>query len=245
MGEAAKGYNMEANTGSSGKKKKAKKENIFSRHPLATAGFIVGLFAAFFLLSGIYGLVKLADPVDLQEFWSEGRHDSGESVSGTAHYGSEVCFSIQHTINLIPTGTEYYYLVFNDDFTECIMVRAGKNWSKPFDHYGYSEDGVALRGCLAELNHDAKKQLTQMQSSLSKQGVTVVGEYYIDNMQPLVSVLSIVMGLLTFFLIWFFARIIKPDQGFRYPQQRNLKTVAFVIVLTVDVVLMIYILNFR
>lgn len=235
----SKHYNLNGNDG------KAKKDNIISRHPLLVSGALFGLFALYFIISGAYDLIKMQDAMTLDEFWEETSHTGGEAVTGTVHFGTSSYLSIDHSVNLIPTGTEYYYLIFNDDYTKCVTIRAKKNWDAELDHNGYSEEGIQIKGRLVKLDYDARKQLGMMSSYLQELEVTVDGQYYIDDMMPLISWLSIATGILLFILLGCFGFAISNKMNSFKTTKEKLWNGLGIVLLLIDFGMMIYIFSFR
>lgn len=239
MNNTTANYNLNGNGG------KAKKENIFSRHPFLSSGILFGLFALYFIISGAYNLIKMQDTVTLDEFWKETSHTNGEAVTGTVHFGTSSYLSIDHSINFIPTGTEYYYLIFNDDYTKCITIRAKNKWDAVLDHNGYSEEGIQIKGRLVELDHDVKQQLGSLYSFFQELGVTANSAYYIDDMLPLISWLSIAAGVLLLLLMGFFGFVISNKMNSFKTTRDKVWYGLGVVLLLIDFGLMLYVFSFR
>lgn len=229
-----------------GKKNGARKNSLFSRHPYLSMCILFGLFALYFIISGAYNLIKLQDTVTLDEFWEEAVHTSGEAVEGTVHFASSSYLSVSHSVNyIIKTGNEYYYLIFNDDYTKCISIRAKNNWDAGLDHNGYSEEGIQIKGRLLKLDYDAGKQLDSLRSYLQELGVTVNDEYYIDDTLTLVSWLSIITGVLLFVLMGCFGFIVSSKMNSVKTTKDKIWIWIGSILVLVDLGLMLYVYSFR
>ena len=56
----------------------------------------------------------------------------GEVYEGEIVYASKEYCSLKHTINLIPAGTEHFYLMYALEMDKVILIRAPKGWDKNF-----------------------------------------------------------------------------------------------------------------
>lgn len=222
--------------------KKAKKQNFYQRHP----EIIFVIFALVFLVMGVYNLIRMMNPISLDEFWEEDSHTSGTAVEGVVHFGTSPCYTVRHTLNhIIETGNEYYYLIFNDDLTKCVCIRAEKGWDDALDHNGYSEDGIKIRGCLTELDYEAKKELWNGSiSSYIEEGITVYGPFYIDGMQTRIAWLSIAAGVLLLVLTGVFSLAVNNKLNHFKAGQRKATGIIGLILFLIDAGLILHVLSF-
>ena len=90
---------------------------------------LFGFSAAWCLFSGVKGLF-LATPHSMDEAFTN--LTKGGRYEGEISYISPEFCEFKHTINLIPAGTEHYYLMFSPDGEHVVPIRASKTWDNQF-----------------------------------------------------------------------------------------------------------------
>lgn len=125
---------------------------------------------------------------------------------------------VNHSVNLIPTGTDYYYLIFAKDENICMTVKAPDSWDTDYfnDVYkmgglslGYAPDGVPVNGQVKKLDSHGRSILRDAMNDFvnKKGGNFTTTEYYLDltaartGWLGAISMLLILTGGLSFF-IW-------------------------------------------
>ena len=168
---------------------------------------LIGL-AVFLIATAIVDLVSMSGVKKLASE-SVGSPDAGSYVELTSSFGGEAG-TMKHTINFIPVGTEYYYILFNDDFTQAIFVRADKKLKNSFNSSGLTTSPVTVKGKIRTMDYKLKKELANDVNSMSANGIDVAmsdkGEYYfIDAMTTKISVLKLAgFGFLVIAIIFCF-----------------------------------------
>ena len=145
-------------------------------------GFLIlAIFIFIYLFTAIRDLVSLGNARTIDPAVMDIRED-GISVEGDFYYLSEgPVFSMKHTINgLIPTGTEYYFMLFSNDLSKCIFVRADEGYAEDF----YKEVdtpnaegryyGAHLKGRIRELDSQIKREASGYINDLQSEGITVL-----------------------------------------------------------------------
>lgn len=155
-------------------------------------GFLIlAAFIFLYLFTAIRDLVSLSNAQTVDPEVMDISED-GISVEGDFYYLSNgPIFSMKHTINgLIPTGTEYYFMLFSNDLNKCIFVRADEDYAEDF----YKEVdipnaegryyGAHLKGRIRELDYKIKHEAADYINELQSEGITVLSngtEYlYLD-----------------------------------------------------------------
>lgn len=119
----------------------------------------------------------------------------GDVYEGTISYISPEFCELKHTINLIPAGTEHFYLMFSPDGTKVIPIRASKKWDTQF--VGDSVQTVSLqeRGIVREMDYKVRKELSSIVTAFAEEGIQVEPALYIDLNTNKLSVLQIIIGI--------------------------------------------------
>ncbi len=106
----------------------------------------------------------------------------GSYVEGVVYYASDEVLEVSNSLNfLIPMGKEHFFLIFNDDFSRCVAVRADKNWSAQFGEEGFNVDGVPIGGVVKDLDYDQQREMNEVVQTLQGYGITITAAtYYID-----------------------------------------------------------------
>lgn len=124
-------------------------------------------------------------------------------VEFTAYYATPMSLTVTHNINgIIPTGKEYYYFLFSADLTECISVRADKDWfEENFDEETWatkSEDGIKISGYIRTFEIKAKAEQDKMIKELRQNNwattIKYNGEIYIDLLATRLAVYLLIVG---------------------------------------------------
>ncbi len=175
-----------------GQPKKEKKESkvaVFFGSVL-----LIGI-ALFLIISAVVDLVKLGSTKTLPSDYTT-PPVKGEYLDATFHIGGEAG-TMKHTINFIPVGKEYYYIVFNDDMSQLTFVRADKHWGENFDaNTGLASGDVKIKGRVREMDYKIKKELSGDINYLVGSGIDMAttddGDYlYIDALTSKVAILKL------------------------------------------------------
>lgn len=144
-------------------------------------GFLI-LFAifVFYLFTAVRDLVSLGNAKKIESSLTE-IHEDGISVEGDFYYLTDgPVFSMKHSVNFIPIGTEYYYLLYSNDLASCIFVRASEDYADEFfdevdipnaDGLYY---GTHLKGRVRELDSQIVHESSDMINQLNSEGITVI-----------------------------------------------------------------------
>ena len=182
--------------------------------------FLVLIAGVVLYIGGIDPMLKKSDAKSLDAAgWTT--ISSGDYVSVTAHYGSDELFEITSTVNLIPIGKEHYYMVVNEDFTNCVVVRAGSGW---FDENFTEVEGVGIAKKPLELKGKVKLVDTKGRSYMSEQmqamaayGVIPASNtLYIDLLSEQYSIYTFLccgVGILLWILSVFVVRKMAPNSA--------------------------------
>jgi hypothetical protein len=187
--------------------------------------------------SGIYGLLS-GSAADLSEAYGVSL-TKGDWYKGEVKYGSQEYTSIKHTINLIPVGTEHFYLIYSDSGEQAVMVRACSNFGKNFDTYTYE----------SKKNLTVKGEVKQIPKGSYSTGGLFSGDYeyindnyyYIDLLSTRYYILRILFGLLTPCLgVWCVSVVKNGGKA----AVRGSKTALIIVLLTVaDLCLALHLMN--
>lgn len=136
----------------------------------------------------------------------------GKYVRDKVEYATQNYYTLSHSVNFIPTGKEYYYVIFSEDQSDAIFVRAGKKWGRFFNSRtleAYSGP-VAISGKVKSLDYEARKGADKLQESFQSEGMPIsVSYYYIDLLAKQYGILSILSGVLWFVIAAMFIYVNK------------------------------------
>lgn len=173
---------------------------------------LVGI-VLFIIVRSALILVKTTKPV---KFTSESdfkfEYVSEPYVDGYVFYGSKEYCELTHSMYLIPTGVEHYFLVFNDDFSNCISIRAGKKWVKQFEEgIAVSQDGVKISGVVKRMNYKVSSEADKTRNALISNEVVDAMEtnYFIDLLAvryAKIALIDMVVLLILTGLFWIAAK---------------------------------------
>jgi len=129
----------------------------------------------------------------LEKYFNSGENEKFVKDTTTICNGSY--YRIKHTVNGIPTCTEYYYLCGNDDAACIYVVRADKNFYDNFDAAtGISTTGVSVSGLVREPSYELRQSINQTKADIVSAGYELsMATYYIDLMSFRVA-LGILIG---------------------------------------------------
>ena len=155
---------------------------------------------------GVRTLVRKQNPEELSVSKAT-TLEKGKWVTFRAYYALESAHTIKHTINgVIPTGTEYYYMIFTEDFGRIMIIRADEKWyDRNFDSEGVAKDENGclvtgyVRGTPGEIDRSIALYRSKLQESY-KITIALQSSLYVDTIAVKVSILQILVGVIPFLL---------------------------------------------
>lgn len=170
---------------------------------------IAALGFAFF--SGFYDLINLGVKGKDVTGDLKANMNKGNYVTANVNYCGEYWFySVKHTVNLIPVGTEYFYLI-NDGNGTLAVIRTTKNFGRKFPD-GINPEGVKIRGKVRAFDSDMRYEFTDTDyfDELIAEGYdvsSITNKFvYIDciliqhTMMRIMSIIAIVLGIALIFV---------------------------------------------
>lgn len=154
------------------------------------------------MVSGVIGLGKDKKPLD--DIFTDAV-STGSRYEGRVEAASPCFLQIAHSMNLIPTGNEYYYLIFQgDDYSRAYVVRAGKHWEDLFDGEGFPINDVVISGSIKKMPSGAIKRLDEVISELSENGYPVYVDriYYLDAQSYGLYGMRVFVGVCILYTLW-------------------------------------------
>lgn len=188
------------------KKEKERKREQKLTKVLTVLGVLMFLgYGLWSLGIGIYGLF-MAPKMELNEIANG--IEKYAIYEGNPAYVTECYGGMKHSINLIPVGTEYFYLVWSEDGTTAISVRAGKHWAEGKVGDDIVAGSVHIRGQARKMDYEVKNRLMEVMSYANEGGAnfSLQSDYYLDLTCTRMNVFHIIVGLgiivLICFAIW-------------------------------------------
>ncbi len=156
------------------------------------------IFGCVFIAKGIVTLSAKNDTVTLKQLYDD--DSKGDYVEGDVSICLGKCYRITHKVNFIPTGKEYYYVIYNDTLTKYMVVRAGKDWSDNFEPDGINWSGVHIKGAVYgfdALDYNVRNYIAEDEQRLKDIGDGAeAANCYIDLLSDRYAILSIICGII-------------------------------------------------
>ena len=180
---------------------------------------LIGIFVLY-LYTSVSDLVSLGNAGQIDSNLTEIRED-GVSVEGDFYYLTDgPVFSMKHSITgLIPIGTEYYFLLYSNDLTRCIFVRASEDYADDFyDEVNVPNAegkyyGAHVKGRVRELDSQIEREVSDMIDDLAAEGIEVISDgsdlLYIDlttKVQAIIRLITSIVLLVSIVLIVILAK---------------------------------------
>lgn len=154
---------------------------------------MVLLFLALMLLNLIMGIIGLneSDPVPISA-----NVERGQICDVNVVYAAEI-YAVKHSVNLIPTGKEHYYLAATDDDFIPLVIKANASWYKNnFDADGEAKGTVTVRCKVEGLDREFKSDFDKINNNISDYGAHVSVSLYLNSSYKRLAALRLVSGLL-------------------------------------------------
>ena len=154
---------------------------------------MVLLFLALMLLNLIMGIIGLkeSDPVPVSA-----NVERGQICDVNVFYAAEI-YEVKHSVNLIPTGKEHYYLAATDDEFIPLVIKANASWYKNnFDADGAAIGTVTVRCKVEGIDYDLTSDFDKINNKISEYGAHVSVSMYLNSSYKRLATLRLVSGLL-------------------------------------------------
>lgn len=193
------------------------------------------------LWSGLRGLF-FAPVHEMDEVFSSAV--KGEVYEGSILYASKEYGSLEHTINLIPAGTEYFYIMYAPTLNEAILIRAPKGWDSGFSSDLLNPLSLQARGMVRELDYEMKKELSETAAAFGEEGVHFESTLYLDIMVNQICIMQLFVGIIFPLSILYFRYLLKANgdvetgMAFKQPLAVTVSLLFFA-----SMLMLIYLLN--
>lgn len=193
--------------------------------------------AAWCLWSGIKGLFFA--PVHPMEEIFTGMI-KGEVYEGDIIYASRECCSLKHTINLIPVGTEHFYLMYAENMDKIILIRAPKGWDKDFANDTVNLVSEKARGIVRKLDYEIQTNMSNANSG----EIQVETQLYLDLMGNKICYLQIFTGISLIFCSVFLVLFTKKEgMADKERQKKKFRDGLFIVFFSITMIFLVYLLN--
>ncbi len=212
-------------------------------------------FIVYYCVTAIVDLVSLGNSKAIDSQTME-INDDGISVCGDFHYISDgPIFKMKHSINyLIPTGNEYYFMLFSDDFSKAIFVRADEDFADTFYNGKTTVEmskgkGYTITGKVRELDYKIKHEMSDYIEDLWDNNVEVLSngsEYlFIDLTVSFQCTLRLITAFV-FMLCTVFIIVLAHCKNFceNHPGVSKFLGIATVVLLIAGIISMVYTMSF-
>lgn len=122
---------------------------------------------------------------------------SAPYVKGNVFMITEKYCTLKHSLNFIPTGKDYYYIVCNEDETSAIAIRAPKGYDEKFiDALADGDGTVEIAGLVTRFNYKMASVNQETAQLLRNNDVSFASvNYYIDLLSVRYAILTIIAVL--------------------------------------------------
>lgn len=112
-------------------------------------------------------------------------------------YFADELYEVKHTVNLIPTGKEHFYLCLTDKGGIPLLVKAKTSWyDANFDEYGIAHSPVKVTGEVMKMDSKFTKDLSDMNKKITSDlGFSISTTKYISSNYKTLYTLRLVSGL--------------------------------------------------
>jgi hypothetical protein len=144
-------------------------------------GILIG-FVIYYIVMTVIDLASLgsaekADPKTLNIVNGQSVTGYFKNFEGAKDDGP--IFTMEHSINgLIPTGKEYFFILYDESYTKALYVRADKDFIKNSKEKLAENNGagVELTGRIRELRSKIKFELNDINYQLSQYNIDVISD---------------------------------------------------------------------
>lgn len=142
--------------------------------------YIALAFVAVAFLAGIFGSINVfiqkTKPVAISgEAFP--MLSKGDYVEGRINLASKEIFTLKHSINFIPAGTEHYFVIVDDNYETCIAVRASEKWVSNFSaNEAIDPAGQFISGYVRRTDYKVQSSLADFRA----EGFNINTGIYID-----------------------------------------------------------------
>lgn len=217
--------------------KKSFKEKASIACILAVFAFLTG----WCLWSGLKGLF-FANSHSMQEAYTN--LIKGDIYEGQITYISPEFCELKHTINLIPAGTEHFYLMFSEDGKYVVPIRASKDWDNQYVGDTIMTVSLQGKGIVREMDYKVKNELSPIVTAFQEEGIQVEPALYIDLISDRLSMMQVITGIGLLISVIYFAFI--ADKKVITTVKGSLSTPAALlmsVIIFVAFIMLIYLLN--
>lgn len=145
------------------------------------AVFLILLFGSlivFWIVSGLQGLF-FAEKHPMDDVFNGAVLK--DRYEGQIKLASARICSLTHKINgLIPTGTEHFFLIYAEDMSSAVFVRADKSWDDAFTSDLLNSVSIDGKGIVRKMDYKVKNEMSEFVAAASQQGMQIQQEVYID-----------------------------------------------------------------
>lgn len=165
----------------------------------------------------------------------------GEVYEGDIVYASKEYCSLKHTINLIPAGTEHFYLMYASEMDKVILIRAPKGWDKNFTNDAMNLVSERARGIVRKLDYEIQRKVVSNAESVE---IQVETQLYLDLMGNKICNLQIFTGISLIFCSIFLVVFTKKERtADKEGQKKKFCDGIFIAFFFVTMILLVYLLN--
>lgn len=208
---------------------------------IATMLLIFALLTGWCLLSGAKGLF-FARTHSMDEAFAN--IVEGDVYEGTISYISpEVC-ELKHSINLVPAGTEHFYLMLSTDGKYVVPIRVSKKWDEQFIGDSVQTVSIEERGMVREMDYNVRNELSSLVTAFEAEGIQVESRLYVDLIADRLCILQLITGISLIVCVIYFAFFAKKEVITSFKGTLSSLTGLFIVVLMVVTAgMLIYLLN--
>lgn len=125
---------------------------------------------------------------------------------------ARIC-SLEHKINgLIPTGTEHFFLIYTEDMSSAVFVRADKSWDDAFTNDLYNEVSIDGKGIVRKMDYKVENEMREFVAAAAEQGMQIQQGVYVDLISDRMCWLQLIDGVVLLVCIIYFGFYFKHNR---------------------------------
>ncbi len=165
----------------------------------------------------------------------------GEVYEGDIVYASKEYCSLKHTINLIPVGTEHFYLMYTSEMDKVILIRAPKGWDKNFTNDMVNLVSEKARGIVRKLDHEIQRKMVSNAESVE---IQVETQLYLDLMGNKICYLQIFTVISLIFCSIFLVLFTKKEGiADKEGPKKKFRDGIFIVFFLITMIFLVYLLS--
>ena len=142
---------------------------------------LVAMFV-YLAYTGISPFIEKSNSIPVEKMFA-GEAERDSYVAGDIHNCTDEIYEVTHTLNLIPTGKDHFFIAFNADLSQSILVKADKNWDDIVERNLSRGVTTKIRGKVKKMDLKFTDDINEIFTEMKKENLNPpVSQLYVDNL---------------------------------------------------------------